>query len=262
MTSQELLAEAVRLDQAGLEEEAELAYRKLLTADGNSDLVLCRLGSMALERRDLAAAIDYFRSSAGLREDPGTYCLLGVSLARQGNTIQAEEAYQQALRIDPDYEEALYNLGVLLRDDRPSEARLVFARAVELDPLFACAHRELGFLLSKFHGGKQAETHLLRAIDLDANDQWAYIYLGTHLWKQLRVESALSVFEQARDLFPEWAVPWWSLGNIQEMALKNFDLAQANFEQALILDPEDAEALCGIDRLAAKRLKRSRPRHS
>ena len=81
MTSQELLAEAVRLDQAGLEEEAELAYRKLLTADGNSDLVLCRLGSMALERRDLAAAIDYFRSSAGLREDPGTYCLLGVSLA-------------------------------------------------------------------------------------------------------------------------------------------------------------------------------------
>src|ERR1700690_2070592 len=95
---------------------------------------------------------------------------VGSSIARRnlGKTLEAEEAYRRAIRLDADYEEAYYNLGVLLREDRPSEAEALFRKALDLDPDYAVAHRELGWALNK-RGTHDDETegHLRKAIELD-----------------------------------------------------------------------------------------------
>jgi len=116
----------------------------------------------------------------------------------------------------PKYEEAYFNLGVLFRDGRPAEAQSRFKTALELDPGYACAHREPGYILSAHAVKPEAEQHLREAIQLQPGDAWAHIYLGTYFWKCANIDGAIAEFRTAADLRPAWAVPLWSLGNIFE----------------------------------------------
>lgn len=236
----------------GLLGDAERAFKQALEIDGRSTNALMSLGSLAIDQRNYETAVDYLRRACEIQEDPGGFSLLGVALKNTGELLDAEAAYRSAIRIDPKYEEAYYNLGVLLRD-RPSEAQALLMTALELDPVYACAHRELGFLMSRRAPDAQAETHLRKAIELDPNDAWAHIYLGTHLWRCTEVDAAVKEFSAAKDLAPEWAVPLWSLGNIYESGSMDLDLAQSFFERALLLEPDDWSALKGLARIFEKR---------
>jgi Flp pilus assembly protein TadD len=232
--------------------DAERAFKRALEIDGRSANALMSLGSLAIDQRNYEKAVDFLRRACEIQEDPGGFTLLGVALENTGELSDAEAAYRSAIRIDPKYEEAYYNLGVLLRD-RPSEAQALLMTALELDPVYACAHRELGFLMSKRAPDAQAETHLRKAIELDSNDAWAHVYLGTHLWRCSEIEAAVKEFSTARDLAPEWVVPLWSLGNIYESESMDLDLAQSLFERVLLLEPDDWSALKGLARIFEKR---------
>lgn len=143
--------------------------------------------------------------------------------------IDAEQAYRRAIHIDPKYEEAYYNLGVLLQHSRPLEAQALFRTALELDPNYACAYRELGYSLrargAEPEAGSEAERYLRKALELDAEDAWAHIYLGTLLWRRADVQGARAEFQTAAELQPDWDVPLWSLGNIYEHALQDSGVA-------------------------------------
>ncbi len=239
--------------ELGLLDDAEQAFKRALEIDPRSAIALKGLGILAGDRRDHEAAEGYLRRACQIEDDPGGLSLLGVALIRRGKCLEAEEAYRRAIGIDPTYEEAYYNLGVLLKHDRPSEAQMLFRRALELDPFWACAYRELGYVLVKRGAHREAEGHLLKAVELDPNDAWAHIYLGTCVWLRADVESALAEFHAAEKLEPKSPVPLRSLGNVYESVYEDFDLAQSYFEGALKLDPEDGEALKNLGRLFKKR---------
>jgi superkiller protein 3 len=284
MSPQELFGEAVRLEDEGQQElalgvwrrltethptrnaflrlagltkelgfldDAERAFKRALEIDDRSALALKELGILAIRRRDCEIAETYLKKACEIEEDPGGLSLLGVALRNSGKAIDAEQAYRRALRIDPKYEEAYFNLGVLLRDD--PEAQALFRTALELDPDYASAHRELGYFLTRSGAKPEAEGHLRKAIELDPRDAWAHIYLGTHMWICSEVDAAIAEFQAAAQLEPEWAVPLWSLGNIHENALEDLDSAQSFFERALELEPHSREALKGLGRLFQKR---------
>lgn len=239
--------------ELGLLDEAERAFTRALEIDDRSALALMALGIIAIRRRDFMGAETYLKKACEIEADPGGLSLLGVALRHNGKATEAEQAYRRALRVDPKYEEAYYNLGVLLRDRSPSEAQTSFRTALELDPDFGCAHRELGYVLSQSGANPEAEGHLRRAIELDPRDAWARIYLGTYFWMRADVEGAVAEFRAAAQFEPEWAAPLWSLGNIHENALEDFDAAQSFFERALQLEPDCQEALKNLGRLFKKR---------
>jgi tetratricopeptide (TPR) repeat protein len=249
----------------GLTDEAEQSFKKALRIDGRTVLALTGLGMLAIDRRDYQAAEDYFERACALEEDsadsrdrlPIWLTFLGVALRNVGKNLEAEEAYRRAIRIDSKYEEAYFNLAVLLANDRPSEAKALLRRALELDPDYAVAHGELGWVLHRRrrHGrprrNAEVEGHFRRAIELAPNDAWAHICLGTYLWGD--VDSAVAEFQIARELEPNWTVPLWSLGNVYEILLEDFDLAQSFFEMALQLDADDVVTLTNFGRLCKKR---------
>jgi len=52
-----------------------------------------------------------------------------------------DRSLNEAIRIDPNYEEAYYNLGLTYREEQTAKAVELFDKAVELDPDYAMAHR-------------------------------------------------------------------------------------------------------------------------
>jgi len=239
--------------ELGLLDDAGRAFKQALQIDARSALAMRELGLLAMDRRDYEIAGSYLKKACQIDEDPGGFSLLGAALAKTGKSVEAEQAYRRALTIDSKYEEAYFNLGVLLRRKHPSEAEALFRTALELDPGYACAHRELGYVLTHRGASPEGEGHLRKAIELDPGNAWAHIYLGTSLWIGADVDAATAEFRLAAQLEPEWEVPLWSLGNIHENALGDLDLAQSFFEQALQLNPDSQMALKGLGRLFKKR---------
>ena len=241
------------MQDLGLPEEAERAFKRALEIDEFSTAALMGLGLLASDRGDYESVVHYASRASAITEDPSIFSLLGVGLKNIGKGIEAEIAYRRAIRIDPAYEEAYYNLATLFQHDRPSEAHALLRKALELDPNYSAAHRELGFLLMKRGTHAEAERHLRRAVALDPKDGWAAIYLGTYHWKAENVKAAIEEFQRAKKLEPEWAVPLWSLGNIYERESIDIDAAQSFFEGALVLEPDDWNALKGLARVYQKR---------
>jgi Flp pilus assembly protein TadD len=112
--------------ELGLVDDAEHAFKQALEIDGGSVGALIGLGILAIDHQNYEAAESYLKRAVGIEEDPAGFSLLGVALRNNGKDFEAEEAYRRAIRLDPEYEEAYYNLGVLLKFDRPSEAQVLF----------------------------------------------------------------------------------------------------------------------------------------
>lgn len=108
-------------------------------------------------------------------------------------------------------------------------------------------------MLIKTGVNPEGENHVRKAIQLDPDDAWAHIYLGSYLWRCADIDAAIAEFQIAEELQPGWTAPLWSLGNIYENAYKDFDVAQSFFERALRIDPDDALTLRNLGRLLKKR---------
>ena len=110
--------------------------------------------------------------------------------------VAAEAAYRQALRLQPDLLEALYNLGVLLRDDqRLAEAKQLFQRVVAQKPAAAMAHNNLGIIAGIEGDFVATESHYRRAIELQPTFALAHFNLGQLLLKLGRFEEGWSECE-------------------------------------------------------------------
>jgi DNA-binding transcriptional MerR regulator len=110
-----------------------------------------------------------------LRMDPeyaDAHVNLGRLLHEAGELGRAEAYYRKAAEHAPDDSTIPYNLAVLLEDrGRPEEAILAYRRAIEVDAEAADAHYNLGLLLDSLGRRSEAMRHLMTARQL---------YAGSH----------------------------------------------------------------------------------
>ncbi|HZD92742.1 MAG TPA: tetratricopeptide repeat protein, partial [Candidatus Sulfotelmatobacter sp.] len=172
------------------------------------------LGLLEFRRDDLPAedslrrAVKLFEHSIRLEKlegerCPATHTLLGATYQSLGETDRAEAEFRIALDIDPQYEEALFNLATLRMESDPDEASSFFQRAIEIDPQYGAAYRELGVLFQKQGKFEEGEYHLRRALELDPADYWAQMYLANLLALQGKNTEAEQTYRFATTLHPE-----------------------------------------------------------
>lgn len=124
---------------------AEEHFRIALRA-GEDGHALAGLGTIMLERGDADAAVRYLTRAAELVPDYAMIqFLLGQAFSKRGALTFAEAALNNALRLQPDLHAARVWLAeVLLRDNRPAEARLHYHNLLPLPGYAVIAQVGLG----------------------------------------------------------------------------------------------------------------------
>ncbi|MFH1985911.1 MAG: tetratricopeptide repeat protein [Pseudomonadota bacterium] len=232
------LQESVSCHQGGDLDRAAAGYRRILAAAPDHGDALHLLGLIHLNREAYEAAVDLIEQA--LRHYPDTalyHNSLGMALMGQSVPAQARKHFDRALELKPDYLEAWFNLGRLLRSvGEAGRAVSCLQKVISIDAGSAMAHAEMGeLLLETGHGGEAAEC-FKRALVLEPEYLEARHNLGIALHDSGRLEAAVSVFEEVIARRPGEAQAYNHLGVVLH-DLGRKDAAKARYQKALEIDP-------------------------
>lgn len=173
--------------------------------------------------------------------------LLAVAQENQGKIGDARASFLRAIKIDPRYAEAYFNLGrLILRQERPAEAIDYLRKAVILCPGLVNALVGLGSAFNQTDQHKAALVLLERAVREDPKNFDANLELGNACIKTNRSEEAEERLETARLLAKDDITPQHRVA-LARMQAKNGsdDAAMANYEKVLSEIPDHVDALSG-----------------
>jgi tetratricopeptide (TPR) repeat protein/protein involved in polysaccharide export with SLBB domain len=125
-------------------------------------------------------------------------------------------------------------------EGRLVEAANAFEQAVTLDPTDGNAFYSLGNVYSELGRWADAVNAYDKAISLNKGDVEAYNALGIALGRRGQYGQAAAAFERAIKIYPKWAEPYFHLSQVRR-ELGREDEAQAAYNQALRLRPDYAE---------------------
>jgi len=127
----------------------------------------------------LLGVFEEYEQSLLLNQDtPGAQLNIGSFYYRRGNTIRVERAYRRALEIEPAFIPALLNLADLRREQGyEDEAETLLLRAIEIAPESGASHHALGLLLVRKRQMPAALLQLQLATALeDATPRYSYVH--------------------------------------------------------------------------------------
>ncbi len=165
------------------------------------------------------------------------------ALHAQGKLAEAERAYAELLRRQPDNFQALHLCGVLaLQRGQVEQAIALLSRSLALEPRQPLAHRDLGNALQQSQRFAEALAAYDRALALKPDQADIYNNRGIALAKLNRTEEALASYERAIALKPDYAQAHNNRGTLLS-GLGRTQEALADFDRALAIEPRYAKAL-------------------
>jgi tetratricopeptide (TPR) repeat protein len=228
------------LQKMGRLPEAETQLLSALKVEPSLWLARFFLGQVYQEQDRLEEAQRELLIASKFDESTASLNVLGDIQLDLGLKELARESFRKALALDPNDEEVTYNLGTTLRDESRDEAITLFERALEINPNYAPAHRELGWLLRRLEKFPEAQYHLRRALELNPKDGWVRIYLANLLWQLDDFAAAEDFFKQVIIIWPEAGLGYWTLAYFYERQGKTH-LAEKLYYKAVEIDPNDAQ---------------------
>ncbi len=268
--------------------------QKLIPASGAPVTLEALLdeGHARWDADDLPGARDAFRRAVQLApESQQAHSALGRVLYELKCWDEAEPELLTAIRLDPDDELALHDLGLLRRLQGELHAAEDFLRrSAELRPRFNACYN-LGHILLDLDRFAEAEIEFLKAIALDSSDGDAFDRLGVArmmlqdyagavkpfreairlnpefadlrnsygftLYKLGRLDEALEQFRAAVEIYPEFALGHYNVGSVL-LELGELEAARASLERALELDPTSSKARYELGLVLARQGLRKR----
>ncbi len=166
----------------------------------------------------------------------------GASYRQIGNLDKAEDAYRKAIKSNPNFIDALNNLGAVLKEKGDLlGAKEVLNRAIGKDPKFPEALNNLGNVLSDLGDYKAAETAYEKALGLKPDYPEAQNNLGVALKNSGLLKKAQTCFEEALKLWPNYVEACNNLGTTF-FELGQYEKAKCFFDKSVKLRPKCAKS--------------------
>ncbi len=148
------------------------------------------------QRRLQRAIQEYIATQKTTLERPEARVNLGNLYSAQGDFVQAEDYYRQALAIDPTFTPATANLADMLRaQGRDEEGEALLREGLARQPNSGALHYSLGLLLVRKGDSGAALSELQKAAELDpGSSRFVYVY-AVALNSAGRPDEALEVAE-------------------------------------------------------------------
>ena len=122
----------------------------------------------------------------------------GIASYRSGDLKQAIKSLREATKKNKNDEIAFYYLGLALSGTQDmKEARKAFEQTIRLKPDFGPAHTALAYTLLFTSRSRDAESQARYALSLDRTDQQANYIVGILLHRRLQCREALEHAELA-----------------------------------------------------------------
>jgi len=224
-------------------EESENALNLALHFLPNFYLVKVFMGMLWLKRTDkdetesLQTAKEWFLKALENKKVAPTLTLLGTVYRQLDDIVAAKAAFEEAIDLDPNYDEAMYNLAVIEEKNNPEKARELLERAIHIDPEYALAHHMLGRVFVRLKDLDRAEFHYRKCLEIKPDEYWNYIYLAS-LVERRKATEAEELYLRAIELSPELAGAYEFYARFLE---KNGRVAEAVEQRAKIKPSEMVE---------------------
>jgi tetratricopeptide (TPR) repeat protein len=199
--------------------------------------------AIELERRkDWPAMLEH--SNRWTKAQPGNsaaWCIFGIAYDNAGQSSKAIEAYQQALRINPEYADAWNNLGNRY-DDAGQSGKAIesYQQALRINPDHAFAWNNLGVTYRNAGQPAKAIEALQQALRINPEYAEAWNTLGSvYSDKAGQSAKAIESYQQALRINPDHAMAWSNLGNVYD-DVGQFAKAIEAYQQALRIKPDHA----------------------
>src|SRR5947209_8744509 len=216
-------------------------------------------GVQLAQAGDLQGAVEQFR--AALRLDPNyvdAWFHLGLAYHQARKTDEAMEALEETLRQRPEYLEARYMLAdcCAKRGDLKGELKLL-AEVMRTQPGFAEAHYNYGLALKNQEKVQEAVEELRAAVRLSPDNPKYLLALGVGL-AAVDKREAVEVLRKALQHGPDDTTGHYNLGLALAAAGEDTSAVQ-EFKRALELNPAHSQALraLGVTLLHAGQLEES-----
>jgi Tfp pilus assembly protein PilF len=174
-----------------------------------------------------------------------THFAAGQLAEAQEQPGKALDQYKAALKVDPNYQPALFRMGEVYTQLKMfPDAVETWQRYIKLTNGAAEGYNNLAFTYEMARDPKNAEAAYKRGIARDPKDQACRTNYGLMLARQGRIAEATEQFSAV--LKP--AEVHYNLGSVFEQQGKS-ELARAEYQRALMIDPslKDAKArLAGL----------------
>jgi CRISPR-associated protein Csy1 len=146
----------------GLRGEAQRLLTRAIELAPRAPPAHAALGQLHLDEERFAEALASFQSAAALNPTPRAWNNVGVALMALGRRDEARAAFEQALRLDPRYALASFNLARVFLTHDLQAAQAHAQAAAQADPTSADTWLLLGDIFRRRHDSQNA----LRAINL------------------------------------------------------------------------------------------------
>jgi tetratricopeptide (TPR) repeat protein len=164
----------------------------------------------------------------------------GNALFNQDKFEKAIEAYDEAIKLDPENAPAWLAKGLALGElERYYEAIEAYDEVLKLDPENAPAWNNKGVIFGEQDKDNEAIEAYDKAIKLDPNDALYWTNLGQVLNRQGKYTKAIEAFNKAIRLDPEDANAWSGKGYALS-ELGRYDDSIDAYDEAIRLDPNRA----------------------
>jgi serine/threonine protein kinase/Flp pilus assembly protein TadD len=166
----------------------------------------------------------------------------GLALLDLQRHEEAIQAFDQAIRRNPNYADTYHNKGLALNKlKRYEEAIQAFDQAIRLNPSSADTYHNKGLALNEMERYEEAIQAFDQTIRLNPDDANAYYNKGVALNKLRHYEEAIAAYDEAIRLNPNYVSAYDNKGNAL-YSLKHYEEAIAAYDEAIQLDPNDATA--------------------